>query len=218
MADDWISGLVGAGQSILNLINSERDRNYQQNLQQKIFEREDNAVQRRMEDLKAAGINPNLAAGSAASAGSVVGRSETPRQDLGSAMDAISAMNQIKQQRQATQNLKTEGDILTLQRNKQQQDWTYQRAQDLATLGFNPIISYGPDGKIHVKSNVTSHDFNSTPLGKMFNNQVNISNLQTDLLNKDAQWYTADKISGMAFNLLGMGNSLFNWKKIIGGK
>lgn len=51
----------------------ERDRlNYQIDLQERIFNREDNAVQRRAADLEAAGFSKTLAAGGAANAGAVV--------------------------------------------------------------------------------------------------------------------------------------------------
>lgn len=48
---------------------------YQKDLQNQIFAREDNATQRRVQDLIAAGLSPTLAAGSAAGAGSVISTS-----------------------------------------------------------------------------------------------------------------------------------------------
>lgn len=86
---DFLSGIAAAVDNVLDTVKlgysiyqDQRDtqfRNenfaYQKALQQKIFDREDNAVQRRRADLEAAGLNPNLAAGSAAGAGSVVATS-----------------------------------------------------------------------------------------------------------------------------------------------
>lgn len=45
---------------------------YDKNLQQQIFTREDNATQRRAADLRLAGLSPTLAAGSAAGTGAIV--------------------------------------------------------------------------------------------------------------------------------------------------
>lgn len=53
----------------LNFRNQQEQQQYDRDLQRQIFEREDNAVFRRMEDLKNSGLNPVLAAGSAANSG-----------------------------------------------------------------------------------------------------------------------------------------------------
>lgn len=67
---------------IMNYKAQKKNLQYQKRLQREIFEREDNAHQRAVKDLRAAGLSPTLAAGAAAQAGAVV-KTDAPSLDLG---------------------------------------------------------------------------------------------------------------------------------------
>jgi len=94
-----ISGTVNSGISIYNAVQQHQKMEYDKGIQQQIFAREDNAVQRRVADLEAAGLSKTLAAGSAANAGVSV-PVQAPQVDASKmdvAMNAIAALTNLAQ-------------------------------------------------------------------------------------------------------------------------
>ena len=143
------TGIAGGLNTAYNLYANKRDFDYQKALQQTIFEREDTAVQRRMADLQDAGLNPNLAAGSAANAGAVVSRSNTNDVNMGSALDMIQAVNTIRQQKQQVENAKVENEILNQEASMKSIEHTLSKAQLFNQLGLNyGIVPSVQNGKL----------------------------------------------------------------------
>lgn len=220
---DLGAGIVGMANTAYNLYTNKRDFDYQKALQQQIFEREDTAVQRRMADLKAAGLNPNLAAGSAAGAGAVVSRSTTNDVDMGSALDMIQAANQIKLQKQEVKNKQEENEILKFQKSMAEREdakmeWqnTLDLAQTLSQLGIPIKIRKYETGPgtfwFDIKSPSEGEQYYKPKYLEALDYELSQLKNSADLLQKDNEWYKADKISGMAFNLLGLGLPKFSYK------
>ena len=77
-----LGGMMGlsAATTAYNIYQQERQYDYERNLQKQVFNREDSSVQRRVTDLRRAGLSPVLAAGNGAASGAVVGV-KTPQAD-----------------------------------------------------------------------------------------------------------------------------------------
>lgn len=115
---------------------------YQKDLQNIIFQREDNSVQRRVNDLIKAGLSPTLAAGSSAGAGSVVSTSAPQRKsDLEGYLALASLGTALAQQQKA----QTEADIAKNQLIQNKMDTEYYKSKGISPvesqLGYKQLLT-----------------------------------------------------------------------------
>lgn len=173
-----------------NLRLQKENLDWQKHVQQQTWQREDTAIQRQKADLIAAGLNPYMAMnGSGANSGSIVS-TQAPQQEItptfgsvfqnamsnaiGSYFDYKMAQNQIKQQELETKYMAIRNmDAI----NNFAFDWSDE----------NGILHYYGD-----KGNVSG--INLTNMGKILQQNVIDTLNQGDLLNRQREWYTSDKI------------------------
>lgn len=187
---------------------------YQKALQEKIFQREDTAVQRRRADLEAAGLNPNLAAGSPAGAGSVVSTtapqgSSDWTNSLNKFMeraDWITTIEKIHQARLQTENMKKQKDLLKAQKDKAD--------EEKKTITFNNNILSRQDSMDRLiylwkTGQLTKDEFlknQNLIIPYWTENQMLLNN--KSLLEKEDKWYTPSKIWEMITGTMKSAGSL----------
>lgn len=131
-------GLLGSGigalgsvaQGFMNYGLQTANLDYQKQLQEKIFQREDTALQRRMADAKAAGLNPYSVINSGgASSGNVV-KTEAPQMNIqtNGLIDMVNTVLDLQQKKAATEQAKTSAENqvkegLLLDSKISQTDW-----------------------------------------------------------------------------------------------
>lgn len=176
LLSSFVTGAMNLGSTIVtnqfnekvakeNLAFQKENLEYQKDLQQQIFEREDTAYQRKVQDLIKAGINPAVAAtGSGSGAGSIVStqaphndmRYQAPQFNFGTVIDTLKSLKQIasieeqtnvaKQQADYLSSLKKKADSETVKIGLENGFFSAAQADRLKRIGFETdMLSYQKD-------------------------------------------------------------------------
>lgn len=156
-------GLGAIGDIATNIFNYKQQQtafDYQKTLNERIMEREDTALQRRMEDAKKAGVNPYAVVGQSAGAGGSVSAPNAPQMKSGGTIDAMrtalaaySTVSEVQKRKQEVMNLEIEN------QNKQKEGLILDA--DLAgKLNTNKILGYNADNAfMDLQRNIAGFNF-----------------------------------------------------------
>lgn len=145
IVEGLIGALGGVTEAGLNYKSQVANLDYQKDLQKQIFQREDNAVQRRASDLEKAGLSKTLAAGDAAGAGTAISTS-APQLSM---VDKVAAglnyaqqMANVRKTEEETQNLlvqQREAESRMMSQDMERQYMAIKLSIEKGTLDMLPI-------------------------------------------------------------------------------
>lgn len=184
-----------------NLQFQNENLQYQKDLQKQIFAREDNAVQRRVDDLVAAGLSPTLAAGSAANAGQAI-ETQALHNDyspktmptyglssmIGAGLDALKAVGELNRQ-------KSEIEYLQNQSANVKADTANKLIFGENADQWYKLRNYGLDLKNK------NQGFNNEILERTKENQIKAQKYKTDILNNELYFSDWDRIYNQKFGI-----------------
>lgn len=184
-----------------NLQFQNENLQYQKDLQKQIFAREDNAVQRRVDDLVASGLSPTLAAGSAANAGQAIEtqalhNSYSPKtmpsyglsSMIGAGLDALKAVGELNRQ-------KAEIDYLQNQSKNVQADTANKLIFGENADDWYKLRNYG------LELQNMNQGFSNEILERTKENQILAQQYKTQILNNELYFSDWDKMYNTKFGV-----------------
>lgn len=183
-----INSIIGGIQGIKNLKFQKDVFTYQKELQNKMFRREDNAVQRKARDLELAGLSKTLAAGGGAQAGPVV-KVDAPQADFSKMSQGISqiaeapvlAMEMMKM-KQDVARTKAQNELIKAQAEKTKAETDFMSK-------MNPLKITEKEVDLMFKEQLTQEKLNNL----IWKNESAIKNLDIIDLNKQLKELGVEK-------------------------